>query len=114
MSTGLYVDIAAQRYVIEPLRSVTPRPNTYRRNVITLIRVARIALLLVLAVIAVSLIIGMFRPETGGYEKAALAALAAACIGMGVAVTATATYLQRRLAPSRQSPTITARRRRRR
>ena len=87
---------------------------TYRRNVITLIRVARIVLLLVLAVIAVSLIIGMFRPETGGYEKAALAALTVACFGMGIAVTATATYLRRRLAASRQSPAITGRRFRRR
>jgi len=78
-----------------------------------LIRVARIALLLVLAVVAISLLIAMFRPETGGYEKAALAALAAACIGMGIAVTSTATYLRRRLAVSRQPPAINARRWRR-
>ena len=70
---------------------------------VTLIRVARIVLLLVLAVIAVSLVIAMFRPETGGYEKAALAALVAACFGMGVAVTSTATYLRRRLAVSPRS-----------
>jgi hypothetical protein len=82
-----------------------PNPcQTYRVGVVTLIRVARLVLLLVLAVIAVSLIIAMFRPETGGYEKAALAALAAACVGMGIAVTSTATYLRRRLAVSRQSP----------
>ena len=78
-----------------------------------MIRVARIALLLVLAVVAVSLLIATFRPETGGYEKVALAALAVACIGMGIAVTATAKYLQRRLAVSRQSPAFTNRRSRR-
>ena len=68
-----------------------------------MIRVARIVLLLVLAVIAVSLVIAMFRPEIGGYEKAALAALVAACFGMGVAVISTATYLRRRLAVPTQS-----------
>jgi membrane associated rhomboid family serine protease len=70
--------------------------------VVTLIRVTRLALLLVLAVIAVSLLIALFRPETGGYEKAALAALVAACFGMGIAVTFAARHL-RRLALSRQS-----------
>ena len=77
---------------------------------VTLIRIAQLILLLVLAVVAVSLLIALFRPETGGSEKAGLAALAVACIGMGVAVTSTATYLRRRLAVSRQSPAITDRR----
>ena len=71
---------------------------------VTLIRVARLVVLLALAVAAVSLLIAMFRPETGGYEKAALAALVAACLGMGIAVTSAAKHLRRRLAVTRRSP----------
>jgi hypothetical protein len=64
---------------------------------VILIRAAQIVLLLVLAAVAVSAIIGMFRPETGGVEKVALVALVALCAAMGVGVTAAATRLQKRV-----------------
>ncbi len=70
---------------------------------VTLIRVSRLAVLLVLAVVAVSLLIAMFRPETGGYEKAAFGALVAACFGLAIAVTSAARHLRRRVAVSRPS-----------
>ena len=64
-----------------------------------LIRVARVVLLLLLACLVVSLIIGLFRPETGLVEKVTLVALIAACFGLGAGLTTAAARLQRRLAP---------------
>jgi membrane associated rhomboid family serine protease len=94
--------------MVESVHPLDPRVRkdpwwSYPLSMVTVIRVARLALLLVLAVVAVSLLIALFRPETGGYEKAALAALVAACFGMGVAVTAAARHLRRRMAVSRES-----------
>jgi hypothetical protein len=62
---------------------------------VTLVRIGRIAVLLVLAVAAVSLLIGMFRPETGGVEKAALAGMFATCVVASWAVTRAAARLRR-------------------
>lgn len=64
----------------------------------TLIRAARIVVLLLLALIAVSLVMALARPETGPVEKVTLAALVAGCLAIGVAVTKGATYLHNRLA----------------
>jgi hypothetical protein len=75
----------------------------YRREMLTWIRVTRVAILLVLAVVAVSLLVAMFRPEVGGYERVALAALVAACFGLGIAVTAAAKHLGQRFAVPRES-----------
>jgi hypothetical protein len=64
---------------------------------LALIRVARIAALLVLAVAAVMLVIGLFRPETGGVEKVVLTALVAVCVAMAAGVRSAAARLQRRV-----------------
>lgn len=70
----------------------------YRSKMVVLVRVARVALLLILAVIAVSLVVGMFRPETGVVEKVALAVLFAGCLAVGSAVRSVASRLQSRAA----------------
>jgi hypothetical protein len=64
-----------------------------------IIRVARIAVVLILVVLAVSLVIGMSRPETGAVEKLVLTALVAGCIAGGAVVTRVANRLRARLAP---------------
>jgi hypothetical protein len=64
---------------------------------ITLIRVARVVVLL-LAAIAVSMVVAVARPETGAVEKVALAALVAGCFTLGVAVNRGATSLSERIA----------------
>jgi hypothetical protein len=51
-----------------------------------LIRAVKFAVLLVLAVVTVSLVIGMFRPETGVLEKSVLAILVSFCAGLGARV----------------------------
>jgi hypothetical protein len=68
---------------------------------VTLIRIARLAALLILAAIAVSVVMAMFRPEIGGVEKVVLAALLATCFAMGVGVSYATAHLRRRLAVSR-------------
>ena len=55
--------------------------------VVVLIRVVRLALLLVLAAIAVTLVIAAFRPETGGLETAMLIALVGVCLIAGAGIT---------------------------
>ena len=59
----------------------------------------RVALLLILAVIAVSLVIGIARPETGGIEKVVLAAMFLGCIAGGAAVRSVTTRLESRSGP---------------
>ncbi len=46
---------------------------------LTIVRLARVALTLALAVITLSLIIALARPETGPVEKVVLVLLVAAC-----------------------------------
>ena len=60
---------------------------------VVLIRVVRVALLLVLAAIAGSLVIGVCRPETGGLEKMAMTALVAACVIAGAGITSASARL---------------------
>ncbi len=66
--------------------AVVARTQRYRDQMVVLIRVARVALFLILAVIAVSLVIGMARSETGGVEKVVLAAMFLICLAVGAAV----------------------------
>ena len=61
-----------------------------------LIRVARVVLLLVLAVVAVSLVVAV-AGSTGAVEKVVLACLFVVCVAMGVGVTLAATHLQKRI-----------------
>ena len=63
----------------------------------TLIRVARVILLLVLAFLAVSFIVGLARPETGVVEKVGLVALLAACVLVAAKVTDWTTRLRDRV-----------------
>ena len=63
-----------------------------------LIRVTRIVLLLVLAVMITSFVIGMVRPETGPVEKITLGGLIVVCFALGAGVTSGAKRLQKRLA----------------
>lgn len=65
---------------------------------VVLIRVARVALSLILAVIAVSLVIGIARPAVGGVEKVVLAAMFLGCLAVGAAVRSVTTRLEVRAA----------------
>jgi hypothetical protein len=63
---------------------------------VVLIRMVTFAVLVVLALVAVSLVIGMFSPETGGLEKSVLAILTASCVALGAAARSGAGRLQQR------------------
>jgi len=64
---------------------------------VALVRVVRIVLLLMLSAIAISLVIALFRPETGPLENVVLVAMFAGCFALSVRITSAATRLQRRL-----------------
>jgi hypothetical protein len=64
---------------------------------VALIRLARVLLILMLAVFAVSLVIGVATPETGLVEKVALVALFGGCVFLAAQVTNLATRLSRRV-----------------
>ena len=64
---------------------------------ITLIRLARVLLILMLAVFAVSFVIGVATPETGVVEKVVLVALLGGCVYLAAKVTNVATRLSRRV-----------------
>ncbi len=66
-----------------------------------LVRVARVVLLLILAVVALTLVMAIARPETGGMEKLVLAALLVCCLAVGGAVRSVAARLQHRAARHR-------------
>ena len=63
----------------------------------TLIRVARVLAILVLALLALSFLMGLARPETGAVEKVALVALLAACVFLAAKVTDWTTRLRDRV-----------------
>ncbi len=63
----------------------------------TLIRIARVLLILMLATIVVSLVIGVARPETGVVEKVLLVALIGACVYVAAKVTDWTTRLRERV-----------------
>ena len=65
--------------------------------VVLVVRVARIVLLLVLSVTAISLVIGLFRPETGPVEKVVLAVMFAGCFALAFGITSAARRLRMRL-----------------
>ena len=64
---------------------------------IPLVRVARVVVTLVLAVIAVSAVIGVARPETGLLEKGSLLLLLAGCIFLAARIPTWATRVQAKL-----------------
>jgi hypothetical protein len=61
------------------------------------VRVTRVLLILALAVLTVSLVIGLARPETGVVEKLVLVALIAGCVYLAAQVSSWSTRLQARL-----------------
>jgi hypothetical protein len=65
--------------------------------VVTLIRLARVLLILILAMFAVSSVIGVATPDTGMVEKVVLVALFGACVFLAAHVTSMATRLTRRV-----------------
>ena len=64
---------------------------------ITLVRVARVLVLLVIACFSVTLVIGLGTPETGVIEKVALIALIVGCVFLAAKVSELATKASTRL-----------------
>jgi hypothetical protein len=64
---------------------------------VTLIRLARVFLILLLAMFAVMSVIGVATPETGVVEKVVLVALFGACVFLAAQVTSLATRFTRRV-----------------
>jgi hypothetical protein len=67
------------------------------RSVVVLIRLVRVLLILVLAVFALSFIVGIASPETGVVEKVVLVALILGCVFAAAQVTRLAMSLQERV-----------------
>ncbi len=64
---------------------------------ITVVRLARVLLILLLATFAVSFVIGLGRAETGAVEKVALVALLAVCVVLAAKVSTFADRAHARL-----------------
>ncbi len=64
---------------------------------VTLIRLARVLALLALAVLIVSLIIGLARSESGVFEKIVLLVVIAGCVAAAAKVSSIALAAERRL-----------------
>ena len=73
------------------------RAAAYRRAVTVVVRVARVLLILVLALLAVSFLIGVGTAGTGPLEKVVLLALAGLCVYAAAKVSAVAEWLVDRL-----------------
>ncbi len=72
-------------------------PKAYFQGVITLVRLARVLLILFIAFLTVSFVIGLGTPETGAIEKVVLLALIAGCVFLAAKVSTLATKAQTRL-----------------
>ena len=64
---------------------------------VVLIRLARVFLILMLAVFAVSCVVGVATPQTGMVEKAVLVAMFGGCVFLAAQVTNLSTRLTRRV-----------------
>ena len=64
---------------------------------ITLIRVARVLAILAIAVMTISLIMGIGSPDTGVVEKVVLLGMIAVCVWLAAMVTTVASKLQHRV-----------------
>jgi membrane associated rhomboid family serine protease len=67
------------------------------QRVITLVRLARVLLILFIAFFTVSFVIGLGSRDTGAVEKVALLALIAGCVFLAAKVSTLATKTQSRL-----------------
>lgn len=75
----------------------THRARRIVEQVITVVRLARVVLLLVLAVITVSLVIGLARLETGAAEKVVLLALIAGYVLLAAKITTWETRMEKHI-----------------
>jgi hypothetical protein len=71
--------------------------EAYFRRVITVVRLARVLLILLLATLALSFVIGVGNSETGAVEKVALLALFVGCVALAAKVSVLAGWAQERL-----------------
>jgi hypothetical protein len=65
--------------------------------VIAIVRVARVFVILVLAFIAISFVIGVGSPDTGSLEKVVLLTLVGGCVYVAARVTALSEWVVHRL-----------------
>jgi hypothetical protein len=73
------------------------RTPAYRREVVTIVRLVRLAIMLVLVLLTVSFVVGIGTGTTGWLEKLVLIGLIAVCVYLAARVSAAATRLQTRL-----------------
>ena len=71
---------------------------------VALVRVGRVLVILVLALLTISFVIGVGRPETGPVEKVVLLALVAGCVFLAARVSSWAADAQERLGRRRAHP----------
>jgi hypothetical protein len=71
--------------------------KAYIERVITMVRLARILILLLLVFLTISLVIGLGSSGTGVIEKVVLLALIAGCVFLAAKVSTLATWTQARL-----------------
>jgi len=64
---------------------------------ITVVRLVRILLILVLAALTVAFVVSLGRPEVGAVEKVALLALVAGCVVLAAKISTLASKAQERL-----------------
>ena len=64
---------------------------------ITVVRLVRILLILVLAALTVAFVVGLGRPEVGAVEKVALMALVVGCVVLAAKISTLASKAQQRL-----------------
>jgi membrane associated rhomboid family serine protease len=72
-------------------------PKAYIGSMVALARVVRVLILMLLAFVAISLVIGLGTSGTGVIEKAVLLALIAGCVFLAAKVPTLATRTQTRL-----------------
>ena len=72
-------------------------PQAYIGTVITLVRLARVLSILLLAVFTISFVVGLGTSGTGVLEKVVLIALIAGCVFLAAKVSTLATRTQARL-----------------
>jgi tryptophan-rich sensory protein len=71
--------------------------EAYVYKMITLVRLARILVILLLATFTLTFVVGVARPETGVIEKIVLLGLVAGCVVLAAKVSPLASRAERRL-----------------
>jgi hypothetical protein len=79
-------------------QDLSPDENeAYFQRMSTVVRLAKILLIVFLAILTISFVIGVARPETGAIEKSVLLALIAGCVVLAAKVSTLAARAQERL-----------------